>query len=137
MGADFRESNLGGTVLVNADLSCADLFGAICIKANLQGANLSKTILRKANFEGAILTDVIWEKPTWPEHHDFDPKVHYRGLKIAGVKGLSARQLDWLKKHGAITRGSGKRQNKASFPNKRIIRQRSDWDEDELNDDLL
>ncbi|ACB51414.1 rfrA family pentapeptide repeat [Crocosphaera subtropica ATCC 51142] len=60
--ADLREANLMGTDLSGANLMGADLSGADLLGANLTGANLMGANLTEANLTGADLGDAILQE---------------------------------------------------------------------------
>lgn len=95
-GADFSnvdlsQSNLKATVLKGADFTSAILEDAALDGANIESAQFDNAVLRDAKLTGVknIGLTSQWTK-----------------ANIQNIKGLTERELEWLKLHGAFEKGA-------------------------------
>jgi len=93
--ADLRGADLTGANLTGADLRNARLSGAILTRANLTGVrmpdvDLVDTVLDHASLEQADVAGVRWVGTS------------VNNTDLTGVIGMSARQRDILRQHGAL-----------------------------------
>jgi uncharacterized protein YjbI with pentapeptide repeats len=107
---DLSSINLEGVNFDNADLSNLNLNHSNFSRTNLRGANFTNSHLVGANFESSSIGHSRFNSAEIPDANFTNVKnigdtINWDHTNVYRTRGLSEKDLNWMKSHGAIEIG--------------------------------